>query len=346
MNEFKKEAVLWKPLEDGQVRCNLCNFRCTIADGAQGACQVRANEGGVLYSLNYHKVCSTAVDPIEKKPLFHFQPGSRSLSVACPGCNFRCDFCQNWQISQLPRLHEKLIGRSHTPQEVVLAARQNHCRSISYTYTEPTVFMELCAECGRLARRQHLANVFVSNGFMTIEAIEYARDFLDAINIDLKAFTEQFYQKHCRARLAPVLETLRHVARRTEIWLEVTTLVIPGRNDSDQELRQMAEFIANELGPDVPWHLSRFHPDYQLDEPAPTPPATLERACQFARQAGLRHVYVGNLPGSGYEDTICPDCGHLLVERRGYRIGRYQILNGACPACGAKVVGRGLDPVS
>jgi pyruvate formate lyase activating enzyme len=345
MSEDKKEAVLWDSAGEDQVQCNLCNFRCKLADGKFGICQVRRNEGGTLYSLNYHKVCSTAIDPIEKKPLFQFQPGSRSLSVACPGCNFRCDFCQNWQISQLPRLHEKLVGRSHTPEEIVQAAKQNRCANISYTYTEPTIFMELCAECGRLAKQEGLANVFVSNGFMTIEAIEYAQDFLDGINVDLKAFTEEFYRDHCKARLAPVLDTLRHIAGNTEIWLEVTTLIVPSLNDSEEEITQIAEFIAHELGPEVPWHISRFHPDYQQDRLSPTTSDALETAYEIGKQAGLHYIYVGNLPGCGKESTYCHECGNLLIERSGYRLGQYNIVNGSCPGCGMKVAGVGLDPV-
>jgi len=345
MNEDKKEAVLWESSGEGHVQCNLCNFRCKVADGKLGICQVRVNEGGALYSLNYHKVCSTAIDPIEKKPLFQFQPGSRSLSVACPGCNFRCDFCQNWQISQLPRLHEKIVGRSHTPAEIVQAAKQNRCANISYTYTEPTIFMELCAECGRLAKQEGLANVFVSNGFMTIEAIEYAKDFLDGINVDLKAFTEEFYRDHCKARLAPVLDTLRHIARNTDIWLEVTTLIVPSLNDSDEEIKQIAEFIAHDLGPQVPWHISRFHPDYQQDRLSPTTSDSLEAAYETGKQAGLHYVYIGNLPACGKENTYCHECGHLLIERTGYRLGQYNIVNGSCPGCGTKAAGVGLDPV-
>ncbi len=340
-----KEAVLWQAREDQQVRCGLCNFKCKIAEGELGRCRVRRNIDGVLYSLNYHQVCSTAIDPIEKKPLFHFQPGSRSLSIAAPGCNFQCNFCQNWQISQLPRNQQSLAGRSYNLDDIINAALQNHCRSISYTYTEPTVFMELCADCGRLAKKQGLANVFVSNGYMTIEALEFARDFLDGINVDLKAFSEEFYQKQCKASLEPVLESLRHIAQQTDIWLEVTTLVIPNLNDSDEELIKIADFIARDLGEHVPWHISRFHPDYQQTNGSPTPSETLRRAYEFGRKAGLRHVFIGNLPGSGHESTICHECGNILIERIGYQIGQYHIINGVCPGCDTPVAGKGMDPV-
>jgi len=338
-----KEAVLWEPLPGNLVQCRLCNFRCRIAENATGLCQVRRNIGGKLYSLSYHAVCAVAVDPIEKKPLFHFQPGSRSYSLAAVGCNFRCAFCQNWQISQLPRLQDDLVGRSVAPPEVVEAARRHRCRSISYTYTEPTVFMELAAECGRLARQEGLANVFVSNGYLTIEAVDYARDFLDAINVDLKAFSDEFYRTICQARLAPLLDTLRHIARQTDIWLEVTTLVVPGRNDSDDELGQIAGFIAQELGPQVPWHISRFHPDYQIADGQPTPAETLERAYDLGRRAGLHYVYVGNLAGCGHESTHCHACGRVLIDRVGYRISPGDFHDGKCPGCGQPLAGRGFE---
>ncbi|KPK77943.1 MAG: radical SAM protein [Phycisphaerae bacterium SM23_30] len=345
MNNPKKEAVLWEALEHQQVQCRLCNFRCRIKEGQVGICRVRRNVEGKLYSLNYHAICSTAIDPIEKKPLFHFQPGSRSLSVATGGCNFQCDFCQNWQISQMPRQQKTLSGRSYPPAQIVEAALQNRCRSISFTYTEPTIFMEICADCGRLAKKQGLANVFVSNGYMTIEALKFARDFLDGINVDLKSFREEFYRQHCKASLTPVLETLRYIARHTNIWLEITTLVIPQINDGQEELKQIAGFLAEELGPEVPWHISRFHPDFQRTDSYPTPSETLMRAYEIGKEAGLHYVYVGNMPGSGHESTVCHECGHLLIERVGYQIGSYNIINSACPNCGTGVAGKGLDPI-
>ncbi|MCF7958209.1 MAG: AmmeMemoRadiSam system radical SAM enzyme [Phycisphaerae bacterium] len=345
MDNKTHKAVLWNALDHQAVQCKLCSFRCKIAPGELGICQVRKNMDGALFSLNYHSICSAGIDPIEKKPLFHFQPGQRSFSISTMGCNFQCDFCQNWQISQTPRRQKQINGQNYTPQQIVDSAIAQQCRSISYTYTEPTIFMEIAADCGRLARQKGLANVFVSNGYMTAEAIDYARDFLDAVNVDLKAFTNDFYRDMCKASLKPVLETLKKIAA-TDIWLEVTTLVIPGLNDSNQELKQLAGFIADELGPDVPWHVSRFHPTFERTDAQPTPTETLVNAYQIGKDAGLHYVYVGNIPGCNYESTYCPDCGNRLIERVGYQLGQYNIINAACPGCGAKVAGKYLDPVT
>jgi pyruvate formate lyase activating enzyme len=342
MAEKLKEAMLWEAEGAPKVRCRLCNFRCHIPPGQTGVCRVRKNIDGTLYSLNYNNVCSAAIDPIEKKPLFHYQPGSRSFSVSALGCNFQCDFCQNWQISQLPRMQDGLNGQTYPPEAIVEAAVKNRCRNISYTYTEPTVFMELCYECGVLARKKGLGNVFVSNGYMTTEAVDVMREFVDAINVDLKAFTEEFYRERCKAKLQPVLDTLIYIARQTDIWLEVTTLVIPGLNDTDEELRAIAAFIAEKLGEQVPWHISRFHPQYKQTDTAATPAETLTRAYDFGREAGLRYVYTGNLPGHGHESTVCHECDTLLIERFGFSIDQYNLKNGACPGCGTKLAGKEL----
>jgi len=346
MNDVNKhKAILWDALPEKAVQCNLCNFHCRIEPDKTGLCRVRQNFDGTLYSLNYHAICATNVDPIEKKPLFHFQPGRNSFSIGAAGCNFQCDFCQNWQISQYPRLNDALLGTSYTPEQIVSSARRHRCTSISYTYTEPTIFMELASECGRLAKEKGLANVFVSNGYMTTEAIDFARDFLDAINVDLKSFRDEFYRDLCKAKLQPVLDTLRYIAHQTDIWLEVTTLVVPGQNDSEEELKQIATFIADQLGPQVPWHVSRFHPCYERTGIPSTPPETLSLAYQCAREAGLRYIYVGNMPGFGHESTHCSRCTQLLIERNGYHIGRFNLLNGTCPDCGTSLAGKSLDPI-
>jgi pyruvate formate lyase activating enzyme len=333
-----KQAVLWQSAEDSKVRCNLCNWRCEIAAGKTGRCGVRKNIDGVLYSLVYDKVCSANVDPIEKKPLFHFQPGTKSFSIATPGCNFRCIFCQNWQISQQV-LEGHIEGQAYSPADIVSTAVRTECASIAYTYTEPTIFMELCADCGRLAKEKGIANVFVSNGFMTREAVDFARDWLDGINIDLKSFREDYYKNLCKAKLQPVLDTIRYIVKETDIWLELTTLIVPGENDSDDELKQIADFIVTGAGPDVPWHVSRFYPQYKMDDKGATPPATLEKALQIGKNAGLHYIYVGNLPGSEAESTFCHDCGHILIERTGYTIRSNRITNNCCPDCNTKIPG-------
>lgn len=333
-----KEAILWEAVEDGKVGCNLCNWRCVIAAGKVGRCGVRQNIDGTLYSLVYDKVCAANVDPIEKKPLYHFWPGTKSFSIATPGCNFRCVFCQNWQISQ-EALEGRIEGQAYAPEDIVATAVGADCASIAYTYTEPTIFMELCAECGRLAKEKGLANVFVSNGFMTREAVDFAKDWLDGINIDLKSFRQDYYKNLCKAKLEPVLDTIRYIAKETDIWLELTTLIVPGENDSDEELAQIAEFIVSQAGPDVPWHVSRFYPQYQMDDKTATPPATLEKALRIGKAAGLHYIYVGNLPGSDAESTFCHSCGHILIERTGYTIRANRITEGCCANCKSEIAG-------
>lgn len=337
-----KKAVLWQPAEDKKVHCQLCHWKCLIADGRLGHCRVRKNVGGVLYSLNYDKLCAANPDPIEKKPLFHFQPGSKSFSIAAPGCNFQCVFCQNWQISQMPYFQNILDGSEYAPDKIVDAAVQSGCQSIAYTYTEPTIFMELCAETAVLAKIKGLSNVFVSNGYLSIEAVDFAKGWLDAINIDLKAFTEQYYRELCKAKLEPVLDTIRYIARKTDIWLELTTLIVPGKNDSDAELRALTEFIVKQTSPDTPWHISRFFPQYNMTDRAATDSKILERAYDIGKEAGLRYVYVGNLPGDRAESTYCYSCGTILIERQGYRILKNHIKDYRCPKCNAQIAGVGL----
>jgi pyruvate formate lyase activating enzyme len=337
--ENLKTAVLWDKAEDKKVQCKLCNHRCLIGNGKLGHCFVRKNVDGVLYSLNYDKVCAANPDPIEKKPLFHFQPGSSSFSIACVGCNFRCEFCQNWHISQMACEEGRIAGQSITPQQIVETAVRENCASIAYTYTEPTIFMELCAECGPLAKSKGLANVFVSNGFMTLEAIDFARPWLDGINVDLKAFSEDYYKRLCKVKMQPVLDTICYIAKETNIWMEITTLIVPGENDSEDELKKLADFLVNDVGPDVPWHISRFHPQYKFLDSVPTPLSSLERAYKIGKAAGLHYVYLGNVPGAKSEGTFCYSCGKLLIERHGYHIAANHIKDSACPGCGTKIAG-------
>ena len=325
--------------EDKKVQCNLCNWRCLVEPGGLGRCKVRKNIHGVLYSLNYDCVCSANPDPIEKKPFFHFQPGSRSFSIATPGCNFSCDFCQNWQISQAAVNNSGIDGQAISPEQIVTSALKNQCRSIAYTYTEPTVFMELCNDCGQLAKQRGLANVFVSNGFMTLEAIDFASSWLDGINIDLKSFSDDYYKRLCHAKLQPVLDTISYIASQTNIWLEITTLLIPGENDSDDELKKLADFIVSNAGVDTPWHVSRFHPCYKYLDSQPTTVDALERAQTIGKAAGLRYVYPGNVGGLKAESTFCYSCEKLLIERIGFKITSNNLKDSSCPDCGAGIAG-------
>jgi pyruvate formate lyase activating enzyme len=336
-----KEAMLFERLDDKKVQCNLCHHRCIIKEGSYGICGVRQNIGGTLFSLVYDKIILAHVDPIEKKPLFQFYPGSKAYSIATVGCNFTCKHCQNADISQFTREKKgHIIGDTISPEDIVRDAERSGCTSIAYTYTEPTVFFELCFDTAILAHTKGIKNVFVSNGYMTPEALKKISPYLDGINIDLKAFTEEFYKKICGARLEPVLSTIK-LAKDLGIWVEVTTLVIPTLNDSASELKQIAEFIKG-VTPDIPWHISQFYPTYQLTKLPRTPVETLHLARETGIQAGLHYVYEGNIPGRGNENTYCYQCGGLLIERWGYSIKKNIAEDGRCPSCKSSVAGVGL----
>lgn len=335
-----QEAMFYQELPDNQVRCGLCRFRCLIADGARGHCGVRVNQDGILYSLVYGKLCAENADPIEKKPLFHFQPGSRTYSIATVGCNFRCRHCQNYEISQVEK-ETSIRGTARTPADVVKKAVAHGCTSIAYTYTEPTIFFEFACDTARLAHEAGLKNIFVTNGYITPEALAFIAPWLDAANIDLKGFSENFYRDIIQARLAEVLDSIiEH--RKLGIWIELTTLIIPGLNDAEKELQELASFIVTNLGVDTPWHVSQFYPTYKLMDRPRTPLATLRRAREIGRAAGLRYVYEGNVPGEGGENTWCPSCAMLLIERYGFVIGTNRIRNGVCPDCGTAIAGIGM----
>ncbi len=333
-------AILWERLgpNDPRVRCNLCSHRCVIPPGRLGACCVRENIDGELVTLVYDRTIAQNVDPIEKKPLFHFQPGSKSFSIATAGCNFRCAFCQNWEISQLPREQAAVIGNPATPRQIARAAQRAGCASISYTYTEPTIFAEYALDCAREAVDLGLKNVFVSNGYMTPELLALMAGLIHGINVDLKAGLGDFYHKVSGAALEPVLANLKRI-QQLGLWLEVTALVIPGLNDGVEELRWMARYLFDTLGPDVPWHISRFYPQYKMADTPPTPTVTLERAWRIGQDAGLRYVYVGNVPGHDAESTHCPCCGEVVIERYGYHTRVRALREGKCVRCGTVIPG-------
>ena len=332
--------MLYEKLDDQKVQCHLCAHRCLIKNHKRGICGVRENQEGSLQSLVYARAIARHVDPVEKKPLFHFLPGTRTYSIATVGCNFRCLFCQNADISQMPRETKRIMGTEFSPEQVVLSARESSCRSISYTYTEPTIFFEYAYETAKLARASDMKNIFVTNGYMTPEALDVIQPYLDAANVDLKAFSNDFYKEQCGAKLKPVLESLKKL-KSMGVWLEVTTLIIPGLNDSDGELADIANYIA-ELGPETPWHVSRFHPTYMLTNVPSTPVATLKRARDIGMEAGLHYVYTGNVPGNQGEKTFCHHCGRLLIDRVGFATGVYAIEKGRCPDCQTPVVGVGM----
>jgi pyruvate formate lyase activating enzyme len=332
-----KEAKLYEVVSDKKIHCFLCNHHCKITDSKFGLCGVRENRGGKLYTHAFGEAIAANIDPIEKKPLYHFLPGTTSFSIATIGCNFRCGFCQNWQISQLSHREGREEGGYRLlPQDIVNKAKEQRCKSISYTYTEPTIFFEYAYDTAQLAKERDLFNVFVTNGYMTTEALETIHPFLDACNVDLKAFAEEFYRKTCHGHLEPVLTSIRTM-KELGIWVEITTLVIPGHNDDEDQLRGIAEFIAG-VDPNIPWHISRFHPDYQFTGVRATPLEVLARAYSLGEEAGLRYIYVGNVPGEATE-TICPKCGRSLIRRRGFFVKVNEVKDSACPACGERIAG-------
>jgi pyruvate formate lyase activating enzyme len=335
-----KQALFFEKLGDGRVKCYLCRHHCVIDDGKKGICRVRENRSGTLYSLVYKKLISENIDPIEKKPFFHFFPGSTAFSVATAGCNFRCLNCQNYEISQLPKDHDQIVGRDVEPEKIVGDALGSHCKSIAYTYTEPTIFFEYAYEIAKIASQKAIKNVFVTNGYITREALATIKPYLQAANIDLKSFSSETYKKLCGARLEHVLDCIRSY-KEMGIWIEITTLIIPEINDSEHELRQIAGFIKS-VGPEIPWHVSRFYPKYRLIEKPPTPIDTLRMARDIGLDVGLRYVYEGNVPGEGGENTYCYKCKKVLIKRYGYQIIENNIIDLKCPACNATIDGVGF----
>ncbi|MDD5477428.1 MAG: AmmeMemoRadiSam system radical SAM enzyme [Candidatus Omnitrophica bacterium] len=349
-----KEALLYTRLDGLSVHCQLCAHSCKIPEGKFGFCGVRQNIEGILYSHNYGKLVAVNVDPVEKKPLYHFLPGTTTFSIASAGCNFRCGFCQNWQISQLgPRsltltgtaLDKRLNvldflkqypGEDFSADKVVKLAKQNNCKSIAYTYTEPTIYFEFALEAAILAKKAGLANIFVTNGYMSLQAISLLKPYLDAANVDLKFYKESSYQKICAAKLAPVLDSIRRL-HAAGVWVEITTLVIPGENDSPEELSGIAKFIAG-ISKDIPWHISAFHADYKFISYPNTPEHALKLAYDLGKNCGLGYVYAGNVYGWG-QDTSCGRCQRVLIKREGFDITASHLTGNKCVFCQAALPG-------
>lgn len=336
-DESEKETMIYESLEGDKVRCGVCPRRCVIKDGEKGFCRVRENRGGKLYSLVYGRAVTTAVDPIEKKPLFHFAPGSRALSMATVGCNLRCDFCQNYSISNG---WKEIVGDRLMPEDLVGQAENYGCDGIAYTYTEPTIFMEYAYDTMLEAETQ-LYNVFVSNGYMTKETVNEIGAHLDAINVDIKG-TKEFYRKHCQVPDPhPIYEALKEL-KKHDVWIEVTNLIIPDENDEEHHIRKMVNWIKDNLGDRTPLHFSRFHPHHELMDKNPTPVSTLEKAIEIAEEEGLKYVYCGNVRGHRSESTFCPNCGEIAVKRRGFSIRDFNIDRDLrCKNCGEEIDMRG-----
>lgn len=330
-------AMLWEGQDDKSIHCQLCAHSCKIKEGKSGLCGVRCNHNGRLVSLSGDIATAVNMDPIEKKPLYHFLPGTKILSVGSAGCNFRCIFCQNSEIAHVNQKSE-VAGRRLTPETIVRLAEDNNAPSIGYTYNEPTIFFEQSYATAGIAKANGLKNVLVSNGFMSMEYLQSMSKRIDAANIDLKSFSDEFYKKFCRGRLQPVLDNLKRI-KDLGWWLEVTTLLIPGVNDSPEEAGQIAAFIKDELGADTPWHISAFHGAAQMINHPSTPLFKLEEAWNIGQAAGLNYVYIGNVQSKFGSNTDCPTCGTTLIERAGYRVRTRFREPGVCPKCGTKIAG-------
>ncbi|MFH1403518.1 MAG: AmmeMemoRadiSam system radical SAM enzyme [Candidatus Altiarchaeota archaeon] len=333
--KWSREAYFYAGLGDS-ARCLLCPNECIVKDGERGVCRSRTSVGGVLYTLAYGNPCSVHVDPIEKKPLYHFLPESSSFSIATGGCNFRCLNCQNWSISQYPP--DELKNFDLMPEKVVEAAANNKCESIAYTYSEPSTFYEYMHDTASIAVEQGIRGVWVTNGYLNREPLEKLCKVVHAANVDLKAFDDGVYLKLTSGRLQPVLETLKTL-KANGVWFEVTNLVVPYWTDDMGMIREMCAWLKRNIGPDYPLHFSRFHPEYKLTNLPPTPTSFLESAWDTAKDEGLNHVYIGNVPGSGKQDTYCPDCGGVVIQRRGYEVSIKDFEDGYCGGCGARIAG-------
>jgi len=329
-------ALYWESIGKGIVQCHLCPRHCVLAPGQWGFCRARKNIDGKLYSMSYGNPCAVHIDPIEKKPFSHFLPGTRAFSIATAGCNMRCVFCQNWEISQTSP--ETTLNYQLMPEDVVKLAKAYRCDSIAYTYSEPTNFYEYMLDTAKLAHKAGLKNVYHSNGFINAKPLRKLCKYLNAADIDLKGFSDEFYEKMSQASLAPVLRTLK-ILKDKNVHLEITNLIVPGENDSSGMIRKMCEWIKENLGPDVPLHFARFWPQYRLQNLQPTPIETLERARQIALDCGLHYPMIGNIPGHPGEDTYCPECGRKVIDRKGYIVVKSNLVDGKCKFCGFPIAG-------
>jgi len=335
-NLSKVEARYYKKHSDREIECELCPRFCKLGDKERGYCGVRENIGGTYYTLVYGKACSANIDPIEKKPLFHYLPGSSTLSIATAGCNVNCKFCQNWEISQVRP--EQVTHYDFPPQAVVQSAQKNSCPVIAYTYTEPIIFYEYMYDTSVEARKKGIKSVVITGGYINPEPLVELTKVVDAIKVDLKAFSEDFYSSYVRGKLEPVLEAIKIIAQN-DVWMEIVYLVIPTLNDSAKELRSVCQWIRKEIGPDVPIHFSRFHPMYLMKNLPSTPISTLEKAHKIAIEEGLHYAYVGNVPGHRAENTYCPKCQNTVVQRTGYQIQNIDMVAGRCKNCSTPIPG-------
>lgn len=342
LNETERGSVVptdyWTTLDDGRVRCDLCPRFCKLREGQRGMCFVRARMDDEIVLTTYGRSSGFCVDPIEKKPLNHFLPGTPVLSFGTAGCNLACDFCQNWDISKSREMDT--LAAEATPERIAEAAVASGCRSVAFTYNDPVIFLEYAVDVAMACRERGLKTVAVTAGYICEEPRRVFFDHMDAANVDLKSFSEDFYFKVTKAHLDPVLETLDYVKHETDVWLEITTLLIPELNDSDEELTNLCEWVVEALGPDVPLHFSAFHPDYKMRDRPRTPAATLTRARRIAREAGVRYAYTGNVHDTAGGSTHCHACGHLLIERDWYQLGAWGLTaEGCCQRCGERCAG-------
>jgi pyruvate formate lyase activating enzyme len=334
----KCETRYWRQLADGRVECTLCPRLCQLRDGKRGVCFVRMAEQGQIVLTTYGRSSGFCIDPIEKKPLFHFLPGTPVLSFGTAGCNLTCRFCQNWDISKSREMDT--LSAAASPQQIARAALQYGCRSVAFTYNDPVIFMEYALDVARACHAVGVQTVAVTAGYINPEpAVEFFAG-MDGANVDLKGFSESFYHRICGGHLQPVQDTLRYIHHQTSVWLELTTLLIPGENDSDQEILALCDWVGRELGPEVPLHFTAFHPDYRLQDRPMTPVTTLQRARKLALDTGLHHVYTGNVQDPDGESSWCSRCGALLIGRDRYRLGHWGLVDGCCAGCGHPLAGR------